>query len=161
MSDHILAPAAAAASPAAAGIRVLVVDADDRTRESLVGILGIRHRFTVVGSTGQVSDAIAIVRDKRPDVVIVDPRLPDVSGGVALMRRLRVIHPAVHILAVGWSPDLENAALSAGANGFMRKSLKPGDLDVAVARCLDGAPASAPLEQPQPPDPVRGPGPIL
>ena len=77
--------------PQASGL--LVVDADDRTRESLVGILGIRHRFTVVGSTGQVSDAIAIVRDKRPDVVIVDPRLPDVSGGVALIRRLRVIHP--------------------------------------------------------------------
>ena len=68
MSDQVL-PAEAAASPAAIGTRVLVIDADDRTRESMVGILGIRHRFTVIGSTGQVSEAIAIVRDKHPDVV--------------------------------------------------------------------------------------------
>ncbi len=160
MSDHVL-PAEAAASPAGVGTRVLVVDADDRTRESLVGILGIRHRFTVIGSTGQVSDAIAIVRDKRPDVVVVDPRLPDVSSGVALIRRLRVIDPNVHILAIGWSPDLENSALTAGAHGFMRKTFKPADLASAVGRCLDDAPAN-PSSDPLPaPDPVAGPGPIL
>jgi DNA-binding NarL/FixJ family response regulator len=158
MSDQVL-PAEAAASPAAIGTRVLVIDADDRTRESMVGILGIRHRFTVIGSTGQVSEAIAIVRDKHPDVVIVDPRLPDVSGGVALIRRLRVIDPDVHILAIGWSPDLENASLTAGAHGFMRKTFKPADLAAAVGRCLDDAPAAS--AEPSTPDPVRGPGLIL
>ena len=161
MSDHVIAPAAAAASPVAGGLRLLVVDADDRTRESLVGILGIRHRFTVVGNTGQLSEAIALVRDQRPDVVIVDPRLPDVSGGVALIRRIRAIDPTVHILALGWSPDLENASLTAGAHGFMRKTLKPGELDDAVCRCL-GPSRNAPRPtRPQPPDPVRGPGLIL
>ena len=160
MSDHVLASAVAAASQAAGGTRLLVVDADDRTRESMVGILGIRHRFTVIGSTGQVSEAIAIVRDQRPDVVIIDPRLPDVPGGVALIRRMRVIHPTVHILAVGWSPDLENATLTAGAHAFMRKSLKPGELDQAVARCLDDPPARA-VEPSPTAGPVPGRGLIL
>lgn len=161
MSDQVL-PAEAAASPAAVGTRVLVVDADDRTRESMVGILGIRHRFTVIGSTGQVSDAIALVRDKHPDVVIIDPRLPDVSGGVALIRRIRVIDPSVHILAIGWSPDLENASLTAGAHGFMRKTFKPADLASAVFRCFDDGPVD-PSAEPSPttPDPVRGAGLIL
>jgi DNA-binding NarL/FixJ family response regulator len=158
MSDHVLAPAAPAASPAAVGSRLLVVDADDRTRESMVGILGIRHRFTVIGSTGQVSEAIAIVRDKRPDVVIIDPRLPEVSGGIALIRRMRVIHPSVHILAVGWSPDLENTTLTAGAHAFMRKSLKPVELAHALGRCLEDAPV-APEADPAPqPDSVPGRG---
>ena len=161
MSDHVLAPAVAAASPAAGGTRLLVVDADDRTRESMVGILGIRHRFTVIGSTGQASEAIAIVRDQRPDAVIIDPRLPDVSGGVALIRRMRVIHPGVHILAVGWSPDLENATLTAGAHAFMRKSLKPGELDQALGRCLDDAPAGSNADPAPAPDPVLGRGLIL
>ena len=160
MSDHVLAPAAAAASPAAVGPRVLVVDADGRTRASLVGILGIRHRFTVIGSTGQVPEAVALVRELRPDVVIVDPRLPDVSGGVALIRRIRAIDPAVHILALGWSPDLENATLTAGAHGFMRKTLKPGDLDDAVERCL-GEGRSSGIRDDAPPPPVPGPGLIL
>ena len=161
MSDHVLASADAAASPAALGTRLLVVDADDRTRESMVGILGIRHRFTVIGSTGQVSEAIAIVRDQRPDAVIIDPRLPDVSAGVALIRRMRVIHPSVHILAVGWSPDLENATLTAGAHAFMRKSLKPGELDQALARCLDDAPGGASADASPTPDLVPGRGLIL
>ncbi|HEY4189089.1 MAG TPA: response regulator transcription factor [Candidatus Limnocylindrales bacterium] len=160
MSDQVL-PAEAAASPAAVGIRVLVVDADDRTRESMVGILGIRHRFTVIGNTGQASDAIALVRDKHPDIVIIDPRLPEVSGGVALIRRLRVIAPNVHILAIGWSPDLENAALTAGAHGFMRKTFKPADLASAVSRCLGDGSADL-CDEPSPtPDRVLGPGLIV
>ncbi len=161
MSDHVLAPAAAAASPAAVGPRLLVVDADDRTRASLVGILGIRHRFTVIGNTGQVSEAVALVRELRPDVVIVDPRLPDVSGGVALIRRIRAIDPTVHILAVGWSPDLENATLTAGAHGFMRKTLKPGDLDDAVERCLQAGAKPEAHDEPRPSVPVPGPGLVL
>ena len=93
--------------------------------------------------------------------MIVDPRLPDVSGGVALIRRIRAIDPTVHILALGWSPDLENASLTAGAHGFMRKTFKPGELDDAVCRCLGDEPKRASSDQPQPPDPVRGPGLIL
>jgi DNA-binding NarL/FixJ family response regulator len=161
MSDHVLGPAAAAASPAAGGLRLLVVDADDRTRASLVGILGIRHRFTVIGSTGQVSEAIALVRDQRPDVVIIDPRLPEVSGGVALIRRIRASCPSVHVLAVGWSPDLENATLTAGAHCFMRKTLKPGDLDDAVDRCLRDGPSPASSDPSPAPGPVAGSGLIL
>jgi len=158
MSD--LAPhSAVGADPSA--LRLLVVDADERTRASLVGILGIRHRFRVIGNTGDVAEAVSLVRDRLPDVVIVDPRLPEVTAGVALIRRIRAICPDVHVLAVGWSPDLENAAMTAGAHCFMRKSLKPGDLDVAVDRCLRSTSATATPDRSPTPDRLPGPGLVL
>ena len=64
-------------------LRVLVVDADDRVRESLAGLLAIGDRVLVVGSAGQAATALALVREHRPDVVVVDPRLPEVDGGLA------------------------------------------------------------------------------
>jgi DNA-binding NarL/FixJ family response regulator len=121
----------------ASALRILVVDADDRTRESVAGILGIRHRFDVVGTAGHVDAAIALAAAHRPQVVVLDPRLPEVSDGIALIRRLRQLDADVAILAVGWSPDLEHQALVAGADGFVRKTFKPGDLSTAIARCMD------------------------
>ena len=118
-------------------LRILVVDADDRTRESVVGILGIRHRFIVVGSAGHVGEAVALAQAYRPQVVVLDPRLPEVSDGMALIRQLRQQDAAVAILAVGWSPDLEHQAMDAGADAFVRKTFKPGDLSSAIARCMD------------------------
>ena len=137
-ADH--ANAQDAAPPRA--LRVVVVDADDRTRQSIVGILGIRDRFSVVGSAGHVQAAVELVRDRRPDVVILDPRLPELTGGVSLIRAIRAIDPASRILALGWSPQLELEALSAGADGFIRKTFKPGDLAEAIGRCMDAVRAA-------------------
>ena len=117
--------------------RLLVVDADDRTRESIVGILGIRHRYDVVGSAGHSTAALALMKEHRPDVVIIDPRLPELPDGIALIRRMRTINPSVRILAVGWTPSLEHDALEAGADVFVRKTFKPGDLSGAISRCMD------------------------
>ena len=137
MSTAAPEPADVAADLGSTVLRILVVDADERTRESIVGILGIRHRFEVVGSAAHIADAIAIARSTRPDVVILDPRLPDVSGGLALIRRIHAIDPEIRVLAVGWSPDLEHQAITAGADCFVRKTFKPGDLAAAVARCME------------------------
>jgi len=134
----------------------------------VVGILGIRHRFDVVGSAGLVADAIAIARACRPQVVILDPRLPEVSDGMALVRRLRVLDPEVAILVVGWAPELEHTALEAGADCFVRKTFKPGDLSTAIARCIEhrsdgavGAADSASTDPRPVPVPVPGAGLIL
>lgn len=140
-------PASATASPS-----ILVVDADERTRESIVGILAIRHRYRVVGSAGDAAAAESLVRRHRPEVVVIDPRLPDASDGVGLIRRMRVIDPDVHILALGWTPSLEGLALRAGAHAFLRKTLKRGDLASAIARCMgDDQPAVIPVAEPGPP----------
>jgi DNA-binding NarL/FixJ family response regulator len=142
MSDAALTPEPVDDPPVAASPTVLVVDADDRTRESIVGILGIRHRFEIVGSAGHVGAAIALVVAKRPDVVVLDPRLPELPDGISLIRRIRAIHPGARILAVGWTPSLEHDTLAAGADGFVRKTFKPGDLSGAIARCMDARSAA-------------------
>jgi DNA-binding NarL/FixJ family response regulator len=113
-------------------LRVLVVDADDRVRESLTGLLAIGGRCIVVASAGYASRAFDLAIDYRPDVVIVDPRLPEVDTGMALIARLRSSLPAIRILAMSWSDSLEAAVIESGADGFVRKTFRPSELVAAV-----------------------------
>lgn len=119
--------------PISAGpLRVLVVDADDRVRESLSGLLAIGDRVTVVGSAGGSGPALDLAVRTDPDVVIVDPRLPEMDGGLAFIARLRTVAPDVRILAMSWSDALEHVALTGGADGFVRKTFRPAELVAAI-----------------------------
>jgi DNA-binding NarL/FixJ family response regulator len=113
-------------------LRVLVVDADDRVRESLAGLLAIGGRVIVVGTAGQPGPALTLALDLHPDVVILDPRLPEVDNGIAFMAGLRAIVPGVRILAMSWSETLEDAALRGAADGFVRKTFRPSELIAAI-----------------------------
>jgi DNA-binding NarL/FixJ family response regulator len=124
-------------------LRVLVVDADDRIRESLTGLLSISGQCMVVASAGQVGQAIDLALDHRPDVVVVDPRLPEVDGGIALIARLRSELPAVRILAMSWSDSLESAAIQSGADGFVRKTFRPTELTAAIVAAGRGVEPAA------------------
>lgn len=141
--------------PGSPSPRLLVVDPDERTRESLVGILGIRDRYDVVGSAGQPGAALTLADRHHPDVVIVDPRLPDVRDGMALIRRLRTGHPEARILAVGWSPEMEDEVLAAGADCFLRKTFMPDDLSGAINRCLGPDETADPSARRGPVPPAR------
>ena len=80
---------------------MLVVDADERVRESLTGLLAIGGRvLVVVGGAGQPGVALDLALATHPDVVIVDPRLPDVDAGTAFIGRLRELVPDTRILAM-------------------------------------------------------------
>jgi DNA-binding NarL/FixJ family response regulator len=113
-------------------LRILVVDADDRVRESLAGLLAIGDRVLVVGSCGQPEAALDLVTDFRPDVVVVDPRLPEVDGGLRLIAALRATCPDVRILAMSSSDAHERAALDGGAHRFIRKTFRPTELIAAI-----------------------------
>lgn len=113
-------------------LRVLVVDADDRVRESLTGLLAIGGRLTVVGSAGDSGAALDLALSEGPDVVIVDPRLPDVDEGVDLVSRLRAALPDLRILAMSWTDTPERAALASGADAFVRKTFRPTELVAAI-----------------------------
>ena len=113
-------------------LRVLVVDADDRVRESLTGLLAIGGRCMVVASAGQIGPALDLALDHQPDVVIVDPRLPEVDGGIAFISRLRADLPSIRILAMSWSDSLESAVLESGADGFVRKTFRQSELIAAI-----------------------------
>ena len=113
-------------------LRVLVVDADERVRESLTGLLAIGGRVLVVGGAGQPGLALDLAMATHPDVVIVDPRLPDVDTGTAFIGRLRELVPDTRILAMSWAAQLENGGIDCGADGFVRKTFRPAELIAAI-----------------------------
>ena len=116
-------------------VRVVLIDADDRVRESLCGLLCIGDRLEVVGSTGELSQAVDLVLATQPDVVLMDPRLTDVDDGASLVERIRAAAPGVHILVLTAAEPGGDAASQppvAGVDGFVRKTFRPSDLVAAV-----------------------------
>jgi DNA-binding NarL/FixJ family response regulator len=113
-------------------LRVVVIDADDRVRESLVGLLCIGDRLVVVGNAGQTGPGFEIVRATEPDIVVIDPRLPEVDAGLSFIRRVRTLAPSVRILVMCGSDAFEGTELMRAADGFVRKTFRPSDLVAAV-----------------------------
>jgi len=118
-------------------ISVVIVDADDRVRESLAGILSGTERVEVLGTAGEPAAALALIRAARPDAIVLDPRLPDMEGAMAFITAIRADLPSVCILAMSWSDPMEHAALAAGANGFVRKTYRSSELITALMTAID------------------------
>ena len=113
-------------------LRVLVVDADERVCESLAGLIGIGRTCVVVGSASRIDEALALVAAAAPDVLVIDPRLPDADAGRRLIARVRALAPATRVLAMGWSDSVDHDAVAMGADGFIRKTFLPRELVAAV-----------------------------
>ena len=116
--------------PAAAPVpcRVLLVDPDERVRESLAGLLRIGQRCLVIGSAGTADGAVHLAAETAPDVVVVDPRLPGIDG-TALIARFRAVAPGTRVLVLNWS---DTADLTSGADAYARKTFRPHELIDAV-----------------------------
>ena len=117
-------------TPAPAPLRVLLIDPDDRVRESLAGLLRIGDRCLVVGTAGTADDAIRLATESTPDVVVVDPRLPGLDAGAALITRLRAACPDTRVLVLNWSDAAD--VLDCGADAYTRKTFRPHELIDAV-----------------------------
>jgi DNA-binding NarL/FixJ family response regulator len=115
-------------APAPGPLRVLLVDPDDRVRESLAGLLRIGSKCVVIGTAGTADAAIELAATHAPDVVVVDPRLPG-SDGAALIARLRAVAPTTRVLVLNWS---DTADLTSGADAYVRKTFRPHELIDAV-----------------------------
>src|SRR5262245_50694424 len=105
-------------------LRVVVVDADDRVRESLTRLLCIGDRIEVVGSAGAPDPALAAVRDNDPDVVVLDPRLPEIDGGLEFIGRVRTVAPSARVVVLSGSDTPQLPDLTAAADGVVRKTFR-------------------------------------
>jgi DNA-binding NarL/FixJ family response regulator len=121
----------------AAPIRVLLVDDQSLFREALAVLLGVRTDIVVVGEAGNGAEALARAAELRPDVVLMDLRMP-VLDGIAATRRMRVEQPGVRVIALTTFDDDDDlfAALRAGAVGYLLK-------DVSSARLVEAVLAAA------------------
>jgi DNA-binding NarL/FixJ family response regulator len=105
-----------------------VVDADHRVRASLAGLLGLGDQLEVIGQASHVGEALRTCEECDPDVVVLDPRLPDIDGGIALITVLRRRRPDIRVLVLAWAPSHEQPALIYGADALLPKSLAPQEL---------------------------------
>jgi DNA-binding NarL/FixJ family response regulator len=120
-------------------IRVLLVDDQELVRAGLRGILRERFGFQIVGECADGDAALAAVRNTRPDIVLMDVRMPLVDG-VAATTQLRADPESPPVLALTTFDDDQALAgmLRAGAAGFVLKGVPAEDLHRAVRIVADG-----------------------
>ncbi|MFF2622356.1 response regulator [Oerskovia jenensis] len=126
-------------------IRVLLVDDEQLVRAGLRMMLGADPGIDVVGEAGDGAQALRLVEQTSPQVVLLDIRMPHMDGLEAL-RRLRTTHPdlAVIVLTTFDTDDMVLTALRDGATGFLLKNTAPPDLLAAVRAVADGRPILSP-----------------
>jgi len=129
-------------------IRVLVVDDQRVVREGLESLLGMLEGVDVVGSAGDGEGAVAAVESDRPDVVLMDLRMPRMDG-VQATRRIRELDVAVKILMLTTYADDRSVieALRAGAQGYLTKDAGAEELHRALRQVVDGGAAIDPAVQ--------------
>ena len=120
-------------SPATRPLSLLIVDDHEVVRQGLAALLGRRPEFQVVAEAGTVAEAVAAARKFRPDLVVMDVRLPDGSG-IEACREIRAEMPDTRVVMLTSYPD-EDAVLSAiiaGASGYLLKQVRARDLVSAL-----------------------------
>uniref|UniRef100_A0AAU2K2S2 Response regulator transcription factor n=1 Tax=Streptomyces sp. NBC_00049 TaxID=2903617 RepID=A0AAU2K2S2_9ACTN len=126
-------------------IRVLIADDQPLVRRGLALILGPDPEFEVVGEAEDGARAVALAQRVRPDVVVMDIRMPVLDGVKATEELARTL-PATRVLALS-TFDMDEyvvAALRAGAYGFLPKDVSPEELSAAVRIVHAGEAAVAP-----------------
>ncbi len=127
-----MALAMTAHSPSLPAPRVVIVDADRRVQASLADLLGVSGEVVVVGRAGDVRTALETVERERPDAVLVDPRLPDVEAGMALIGGLRRARPRMRIVLTGWADTEGHAMHPDGVTSYVSKSASPEAFAAAI-----------------------------
>jgi RNA polymerase sigma factor (sigma-70 family) len=116
-----------------APVRVLLVDDDDLMRAGLSAVLSSDETIEVVGEAAGGRAAVEGARLRRPDVVLMDVRMPDLDG-ISATRELLAVSPDVKvvILTTFEQDDYIFGALRAGASGFLLKRTSPEEMILAI-----------------------------
>jgi len=120
-------------------ISIAIVEDDRAVRASLAAILQGAAECRCVGEFGSAKEALQNFPALRPDVILMDINLPDMSG-VECVRQLSQLVPAARILmlTVQEDPDSIFKSLAAGASGYMLKPIRAAELVAAVKDVFGG-----------------------
>lgn len=114
-------------------IRVAVVDDQTLIRKGLASLLALVPDLTVVGQAADGREALALVAEQSPDVVLMDVRMPGMNG-VAATRQIRARYPRTRVIVLTTFDNDEYVfeSLRAGASGYLLKNADPDHLAAAV-----------------------------
>ncbi len=115
---------------AACSPRVAVVDLDRRVQQSLAEVLRVAG-VEVVGTAGDVRAALELIASQKPDVLLLDPRLPDVDAGKALLSSIALGWPSIRVIQMGWTD-------AAAGGTFIPKSAQPDEFLAATLEACRG-----------------------
>jgi len=120
-------------------VRVFLLDDHEVVRRGLKDLLEGAGDLEVVGEASTAAEALARIPPTRPDVAVLDVRLPD-GNGVEVCREVRTRHPEIQCLILTSFSDDEALfqAIMAGASGYLLKQVKGTDLVDAVRRVAAG-----------------------
>ena len=129
-------------------IRVLAVDDQRVVREGLAMLLGLLPDVEVVGTAADGEEALALAGELRPDVILMDLRMPRVDG-VEATRRLRASHPEIKVVVLTTYADDRSVidALRAGALGYLTKDAGADEIRQALQRVASGQASVDPAVQ--------------
>jgi two-component system, NarL family, response regulator DevR len=120
-------------------IRILLLDDHELVRKGLRALLDQESDLLVVGETGTCAHALPIARRLHPQLVLLDMKLPDISG-IEACRRLLAEMPELRILVLtSYAEEATvTSAIRSGAHGYLLKDVKPDDLIRAIRTVAGG-----------------------
>jgi len=120
-------------------LKIIIADDHKIIREGLRTLLEEQDRFHVVRETGDGREAVRLVDEHRPDVVIVDIMMPGLNG-VEAARHMIAVHPDIKIIALSMhsNKQLVMEMLKAGASGYLLKDCAFNELSDAIESVMNG-----------------------
>lgn len=125
-------------------IRVALVDDQSLVRSGFAMVLSVEDDIEVIGQAADGAEAVQLVTDQRPDVVLMDVQMPVLDGIGATRQIVERDLAKVIILTTFDRDDYLFAALQAGASGFLLKNADPDELVGAIHAVADGHALLAP-----------------
>ncbi|MGB0543011.1 MAG: sigma-70 family RNA polymerase sigma factor [Longimicrobiales bacterium] len=120
-------------------LRVVIADDHSVVRQGIRGVLEQVEDLEVIGEAGDGAEALAMVSELSPDVVVLDVNMPEKSGLEVTMELREEAHPArVLILSMHDDPEYVLQAVRSGADGYVLKDVSPAELRDAVAAVHEG-----------------------
>jgi DNA-binding NarL/FixJ family response regulator len=126
-------------------IRVIVVDDHPIVRSGIVGLLSLDEGIDVVGEASDGAEAIALATAERPDVVLMDLRMPNLSGAAATARITAAL-PDVRVLVLTTHEGDDDilGAIEAGASGYLLKAAPQEEIVAGIRSVAEGHTVLAP-----------------